>query len=125
MVLAKIYLDYGEGLEWDMFHYWHMDINDESLTLRRLWNFFQRLPHDSETKQDFAGVQREAREWNVNTWMLANIADILMAIDWHTISAYSKQTPPKPKAIPRPTMFQREKKKAVWPGKTIVVPKET
>lgn len=121
MLLAKVYLDHGEALEWDMFHYWHKDINDESITIRRLWNFFNRLPLDSITKQDIAEIPEEARVWNTNTYMLANIVDGINMLGWYTIAANTKNKPRPPKPYPRPkTQKEAPKKKAIWPGKTIV-----
>lgn len=122
MVLAEVYLKHSEALEWDLFFYWKMDILDPRLTIRRLRNFFDRLPADSETLNDIAEVPRLTRTWDVNTWMLANVVDILQAVDWHIIAANSKRAPAPPKPVSRPdtkTPSKATKKKA-WPGKTIV-----
>lgn len=104
-----------------MFHLWGLDINDESVTIRRLWNFFSRLPVHSETLNDMAEVPREARAWNVNTWMLANVLDAVAHLDWVTIAANSKHAPKPPKPFARPPMKKVVKtKRTMWPGKTIV-----
>lgn len=121
MALAEVYLNHGEALEWDMFHLWGLDINNETVTIRRLWNFFSRLPVDSETVNDIAGVPRETRSWNVNTWMLANILDAVTHLDWVTIASNSKRAPKPPKPFQRPPTKKVVKtKKTIWPGRTIV-----
>jgi hypothetical protein len=98
-----------------------MDINDPRLTIRRLRNFFNRLPVDSETLSDIAEVPRATRAWDINTWMLANLGDLLQAIDWHLIAANSKRPPPPPKPLSRPEIKEKPRlKKKAWPGKTIV-----
>lgn len=105
-----------------MFHLWNKDINSPDITIRRLRNFFDRLPFDSETLNDIGKIPREARAWNFNTYMLANIFDAVMALDWHTVAAHSKNKPQPPKPFPRPKLRTAPvaKKKMVWPGKTIV-----
>ena len=118
-----VYLDYGEALEWDLFKFWGYDINNPELTPRRLWNFVSRLPRDSETLNDIGGIQREARDWSGEMYMLANVIDGLQAVDWHIIAAHSKNKPKPPKPFKRPKAIQTPKK-AMWPGKTIAVPKE-
>lgn len=122
MVLAEVYLNHSEALEWDLFYYWKMDILDPRLTIRRLRNFFDRLPADSETLNDIAEVPRITRTWDVNTWMLANVVDILQAVDWHIIAANSKRVPSPPKPVTRPEIKtpRATTKKKAWPGKTIV-----
>jgi hypothetical protein len=121
MALADAYVNHGEALEWDLFHLWGVDINDPRMTIRRLRNFFFRLPVDSETVNDIAEVPREARAWNVDTWMLANVVDALAHLDWVTIAAHSKHAPRPPKPFPRPTIKKVVKsKKTIWPGRTIV-----
>lgn len=98
-----------------------MDINDDSLSVRRLRNFVDRLPDNSELVREVAKLGQEARDWDTNTYMLANILDILMALDWHTIAAHSKNKPSPPKPFPRPKpKVPQVKSKPVWPGKTIV-----
>lgn len=122
MALAEVYLNHSEALEWDLFRYWGMDILDPRLTIRRLRNFVDRLPVDSETLNDIAEIPRPARAWDVNTWMLANLGDILQAVDWHLIAANSKRPPAPPKPLSRPDTKKvtKTKKKQAWPGKTIV-----
>lgn len=117
-----MYLEHGEALEYDLFHLWGLDINHPTMTIRRLRNFFYRLPVDSETVNDIAKVPRESRYWDVNTYMLANIFDALAHLDWVTIAAHKQRGVPKPpKPIKRPEMKKIDKpKKAMWPGKTIV-----
>lgn len=92
------------------------------MTIRRLRNFFYRLPVNSETVNDIAEVPREARAWNINTWMLANIFDAVAHLDWLTIAINKRNNVPKPpKPMTRPAMKKITKpKKAMWPGKTIV-----
>lgn len=97
-----------------------MDINDPRMTIRRLRNFFERLPYDSETYLDIAKVPREAREWDANTWLLANVIDMLQAVDWHLVAANSKRPPHPPKPFPRPELKVKHTKKKMWPGKTII-----
>src|ERR1044072_145681 len=124
MLLADAYVNHGEALEYDLFHLWGMDINDPRMTVRRLRNFFFRLPIDSETVNDMAEVPREARAWNVNTWMLANVVDGLQSVSWPIIAANSKRAPKPPKAYPRPAIKKIVKtKKNIWPGRTIIVDK--
>lgn len=74
--------------------------------------------------QDIAGIEREARNWSPELWMLANVVDSLQAVDWHIIAANSKNKPAPPKPFPRPSLKKKEKK-ALWPGKTIYTPKES
>lgn len=124
MLLAMVYVNHGEALEWDLFHLWHKDINDEDMTVRRLWNFFSRLNNDSETLRDINGVPWEGRQWSVDTFMLATVIDALAAVDWHLVAAFSKNAPKPPKPHPRPIMQKKAPAKKNWPGKTIVVPKE-
>lgn len=98
-----------------------MDINDPNLTVRRLRNFVDRLPDNSELVREVAKLGQEARDWDTNTYMLANILDVMLALDWHTVSAHSKNKPKPPKPFPRPTpKVTQTKMKPVWPGKTIV-----
>ncbi len=123
MLLAMVYNNHGEALEWDMFQIWGYDINNPDLTVRRLWNFYSRLPNDSETLADIVGVTREARNWDGKMHMLANIVDALQAVDWHLVAAFSKNKPKPPKPFKRPKVV-RETTKTVWPGKTVVTPKE-
>lgn len=121
MLLADIYVNHGEALEWDLFHLWGMDINDPRMTVRRLRNFFQRLPSNSETIADIQNLTREAREWSPEMWMLANIFDGITHLDWVTIAANSKHAPRPPKLFPRPELKKVVKtKKNIWPGKTII-----
>lgn len=104
-----------------MFHLWGVDINDPRVTVRRLWNFFSRLPVSSETVNDIAEVPREARYWDANTWMLANVYDAVAHLDWVTITAHSKHAKKPPKPFPRPETKKIVKtKKNIWPGRTIV-----
>lgn len=122
MLLADVYVTHGEALEWDLFFYWNVDINDPRMTIRRLRNFFFRLPSTSETYSDMKELTREAREWPPELWMLANVYDAIAHLDWITIAANSRHgvgKPPKP--FPRPELKKIVKsKKAMWPGKTIV-----
>ena len=104
MLLADVYVNHGEALEWDLFHYWNMDINDPRMTVRRLRNFFERLPSTSETISDIKDLPREAREWSNEMWMLANIFDGISHLDWVTIVANSKHAPRPPKTFPRPEL---------------------
>lgn len=101
---------------------WGLDINHPTMTVRRLRNFFQRLPVTSETMNDIYEVPRESRVWDANTWMLANVFDAIAHLDWVTIAINKRHgTPKPPKPIKRPEMKKIEKpKKALWPGKTIV-----
>lgn len=76
---------------------------------------------DSQTMLDIAGVPAEARLWDTNTWMLANIIDSIKELDWHTVAAYSKNKPRPPKPFYRPKVkTERAVAKKVWPGKTII-----
>lgn len=121
MYVAEVYVSHGEALEWDLFHYWGVDINDPRLTVRRLRNFVTRLPVDSEVLNDMANIPREARTWDKNTYMLANIFDAVAHLDWVTIASNSKHAPKPPKPFPRPELKKRVvTKKNIWPGKTIV-----
>lgn len=121
MLLADVYVNHGEALEWDLFHYWNMDINDPKMTVRRLRNFVDRLPSTSETISDIKQLTREAREWSPEMWMLANIFDGITHLDWVTIAANSKRAPKPPTLFPRPELKKVVKsKKAMWPGKTII-----
>lgn len=98
-----------------------MDINDPRMTVRRLRNFFQRLPSNSETIADIQNLTREAREWSPEMWMLANIFDGITHLDWVTIAANSKHAPKPPKLFPRPELKKVVKtKRNIWPGKTII-----
>lgn len=122
MFLADTYVHHGEALEWDFFKYLGVDINDPRMTVRRMRNFFERLPSSSETLSDIRETPREAREWSAEIWMLANIFDAVAHLDWVTISSNSRHgagKPPKP--FPRPnTKKVVRNKKTMWPGKTIV-----
>lgn len=122
MYVADIYVNHGEALEWDLLKYWGMDINDPRLTIRRLRNFISRLPIDSEVVNDRDKIPREARVWNINTYMLANIFDAIAHLDWVTVSANSKRVQKPPKPFPRPDIKPKRvvTKKNIWPGKTIV-----
>lgn len=121
MFLADVYVNHSEALEWDLFHYWNMDINDPRLTVRRLRNFVFRLPSTSEVMNDIREVPREAREWSPELWMLANVYDAIVHLDWVTVASNSKHAPRPPKPFPRPELKKVVKsKKAMWPGKTIV-----
>lgn len=92
------------------------------MSLRRMRNLFFRLPYNSETVQDIQEIPREARAWDVNTYMLANAIDGIMAVDWHIVASNSKHPPRPPKPLPRPKLKKEAKKpKGYWPGKTIVV----
>lgn len=104
-----------------MFHLWGMDINHESITIRRLWNFFDRLPITSETLSDIGELSRAERTWSPEMYMLANVIDCIQALDWHFIAANSKSTPKPPERVKRPEGKARQvTKKKMWPGKTIV-----
>lgn len=84
-------------------------------------NLYERLPYNSEVYYDIEEVPQDARHWDINTYVLTNIADILNALDWHFVAANSKNTPRPPKPLPRPKLKKVEKKpKGYWPGKTIV-----
>lgn len=121
MLLANVYVNHGEALEYDLFKIWGQDINHPLITVRRLRNFFERLPVDSETLNDIAEVPREGRAWSVDTWMLANVIDAIAHLDWVTVAVNSKHAPRPPKPFTRPAMKKIVKsKKAMWPGKTIV-----
>lgn len=83
-------------------------------------NLYFRLPIHSETRFDMADVPLESRAWDMNTYMIANAIDAILALDWHFISANSKHPPKPPKPFPRPEIKKKEKKpKGFWPGKTI------
>jgi hypothetical protein len=104
-----------------MFHLWGLDINHESVTVRRLWNFFDRLPASSETMSDILELTKEERTWSPEMYMQANIIDCIQALDWHFVAANSKNKPKPPKPIQRPEGKARQvTKKKLWPGKTIV-----
>lgn len=119
MQLAWVYANYGEALEADFFRHYGVDINDCSV--RRMRNLYERLPADCETNYDISEVPRESRGWDINTYMLANVVDALMALDWHFIAANSKRPPKPPKPFARPELKKKEPKpKGFWPGKTIV-----
>jgi hypothetical protein len=118
MLLAKIYVENGEALEADLLRYWGQDINE--ISLRRMRNLFFRLPHNSETYSEINETPLEARIWDVNTYMLANVIDTLEAIDYHFISSKKKNPGKPPKPFKRPGLKAQPKKKMVWPGKTIV-----
>lgn len=122
MVLANVYVNHGEALEWDLFKYLGVDINDPRMTVRRLRNFFERLPSDCETYSDIRETPKEAREWSPEVWMLANIFDAVAHLDWVTLQANSRHgTGKPPKPFPRPPLKKVIKnKKTMWPGKTIV-----
>lgn len=76
---------------------------------------------DCETNYDMAETPREARMWDLSAYMLANIIDILNALDWHFISANSKHPPAPPKPFKRPELKKKAAKpKGYWPGKTVV-----
>lgn len=114
-----VYADHGEAMEADFLKFWHQDIN--RMSLRRMRNLFFRLGPDSETHFDIAETPQEARYWNINTYMLANIFDVINAVDWHIIAANSKHPPRPPKPLKRPELQKKEPKpKKFWPGKTIV-----
>lgn len=102
-----------------MFHLWNLDINDESITVRRLWSFYNRLPYTSETMGEMAGLTREEKVWSPDMYLLANMIDCIQALDWHFIAANSKSKPRPPKPYPRP-QGKRTTTKKLWPGKTIV-----
>jgi len=84
-------------------------------------NLYERLPYNSEVQFDMNEVPRESRFWDVNTYMLANLFDVLTILDWHLIAVNSKHPPKPPKPIKRPELTKEEKKpKSFWPGKTII-----
>lgn len=84
-------------------------------------NLYFRLPPQSHTNWEIADVPEEARLWDINTYMLANLIDAIMALDWHFISANSRRAPRPPKPFDRPkTKKVEKKKKGFWPGKTIM-----
>lgn len=84
-------------------------------------NLYFRLPIDCETNYDISETPREARAWNLNTYMLANVIDAVQAMDWHLIAANSKHPPKPPKPFKRPELKKKAPKgKGYWPGKTIV-----
>lgn len=120
MTLAYIYVNHGEALEADFFRFYGgLDIN--TCSIRRMRNLYQRLPTGCETNYDAAETPREARMWDMNTYMLANIIDAVQAMDWHLIAANSKRPPKPPKPFKRPELKKKEvKPRGVWPGKTIV-----
>lgn len=119
MHLAYVYVNYGEALEADFFHFYGVDIN--KCSVRRMRNLWERLPVDSETNYDIAETPKEARGWDMNTYMLANVIDTLQALDWHFIAANSKRPPKPPKPFKRPELKKKEPKpKGFWPGKTII-----
>lgn len=119
MYLAQVYCDHGEALEADFFRFWGLDINE--VGLRRMRNLFERLPYNSEVHFEINDTPEEARFWDIDTYMLANIFDIINALDWHTIAANTKHPPKPPKPIKRPNLKRPEKKaKGFWPGRTIV-----
>lgn len=103
-----------------MFHLWGLDINDESITIRRLWNFFNRLPVTSETISELGGLSREEKNWSPDMYLLANVIDCIQALDWHFIAANSRNKPRPPKPYPRPQGNRQVTKKKLWPGKTIL-----
>lgn len=120
MALANAYSEHGEALEADFLHFWNQDIND--MSIRRMRNLFFRLPPNSEYVYEVNETPQEARVWDVNTYMLANVLDATQAVGWYIVAANSKRTPKPPKPFPRPKTKKQEKKpKGYWPGKTIVV----
>lgn len=121
MQLAYVYADYGEALEADFFSVFGVDINECSL--RRMRNLYFRLPPQCHTSWDIAETPPEARIWNINTYMLANVIDAIQGMDWHLIAANSKRPPKPPKPFKRPETKKKintPKPKGFWPGKTIV-----
>lgn len=83
-------------------------------------NLYERLPVDCETNYDISETPRESRMWDLNTYMLANIIDVMNAVDWHIVAANSKHPPAPPKPFKRPDLKKKNKPKGFWPGKTIV-----
>jgi hypothetical protein len=121
MQLSAVYGTYGEKLERDLFFYYGVDINECSL--RRLRVLYEGLPYDSLTNQEIGDMPDEARLWDVNTYMQANILDQLAWIQWSIAASNSKHPPRKPKPIARPKLTnKRPEKKARWVGKTVYVP---
>lgn len=114
-----VYLDHGEALEADLFRVYGVDINECSV--RRMLNLYSRLSFDSETSYDMNNVPSEARTWGVDTYMLANVIDMLRVVDWRLIAVNSKRPPSPPKPIKRPKMSEVKKtSRNFWKGKTIV-----
>lgn len=116
MSFAMVYIDHGEALEADFFRFYGLDIN--TCSVRRMMNLFSRLPYNSEVHYDMAEVPRESRVWDINTYMLANVVDMLGVVDWRLVAVNSKRPPRKPKPIERPKL--KKPKKKAWLGKTIV-----
>lgn len=88
-------------------------------------NLFQRLPLDSETYAEINDMPIEARTWNPEVYMLANVVDAVMYTAWSVQAANSKRPPKKPKPITRPSLTKKQPAKKRWPGKTIVQRTET
>jgi hypothetical protein len=85
------------------------ELEDGDLSLRRLSNIVHRLllVPSSQISMEIGKVPDAARTWpDQNTWLLANIADQVAALDYHFLTANSEQgkgpkKPPEP--FPRPT----------------------
>lgn len=118
MQLAYVYTEHGEALEADLLRLWNQDIN--TISLRRMRNLYFRLPAECETFYDIEEITKEARQWNVDTYMLANLFDVMNAVDYHIIASNSKNPPKPPKPIQRPKLKVEKKSPKLWPGKTIV-----
>jgi hypothetical protein len=84
-------------------------------------NLFSRLPSHCHTNWEIAEVPLEARVWDSNTYMLANILDAVKANGWYIVAANSKRPPKPPKPFKRPEIKKKKPaQKGFWPGKTIV-----
>jgi hypothetical protein len=121
MALASVYVEHGEALEADLLHFYNQDVN--KVSLRRMRNLFFRLPYNSDVHFEINETPAEARIWTPDTYMLANLIDIMNAVDWHIIAANSKNPPRPPKPFKRPETTKTsklEKPKGYWPGKTII-----
>lgn len=86
-------------------------------------NLYERLPYNSEVNYDIEEIPKEARAWDIHTYMLANILDAAVFLDWHFIVANAKHPPKPPKPFKRPVLRKKvieKKPKGYWPGRTII-----
>lgn len=104
--LAGLIDEHGECILSDLKAYYGVDLLDvlipeSGLTPLRVLAYIRNLPVGSATLAAIRGGE-QFRDWDVQTYMLANIVDVINHNTYAFVAANSKKKPKPPKPVDRP-----------------------
>lgn len=104
-----------------------MDDPESTFTLRRLWVMYKALPSRNSVNFAVAKMSEDEKLWTADTYVLANIFDILQKLSYITLCSVlpkGEKKPQQPKPHPRPGRAGAVAKVSNFPGRTVYVKKD-